>query len=54
LDAERVRSLLAECQAMKVAVGTAEILGYACKGYFDRLSDVCSRPGGCGDFAALD
>jgi hypothetical protein len=38
LDAERVRSLLAECQAMKVPL-EQEILNYACKGYFDRLSD---------------
>jgi alpha-amylase/alpha-mannosidase (GH57 family) len=38
LDAERVRSLLVECQAMKVAL-EREILGYACKGYFDRLSE---------------
>jgi alpha-amylase/alpha-mannosidase (GH57 family) len=37
LDAERVRSLLAECRAMKVPL-EREILGYACKGYFDRLS----------------
>ena len=38
LDAERVRSLLAECRAMKVGL-ECEILGYACKGYFDRLSE---------------
>jgi alpha-amylase/alpha-mannosidase (GH57 family) len=38
LDAERVRSLLAESRAMKVPL-EREILGYACKGYFDRLSD---------------
>ena len=38
LDVERVRSLLAECKAMKVAL-EREILGYACKGYFDRLSE---------------
>jgi hypothetical protein len=38
VDAERVRSLLAECQAMKVPL-EREVLGYACKGYFDRLSD---------------
>jgi alpha-amylase/alpha-mannosidase (GH57 family) len=38
LDTERVRSLLAECQAMKVPL-EQEILNYACKGYFDRLSD---------------
>jgi alpha-amylase/alpha-mannosidase (GH57 family) len=38
LDAERVRSLLAECRAMKVAM-EREILSYACKGYFDRLSE---------------
>jgi alpha-amylase/alpha-mannosidase (GH57 family) len=38
LDAERVRSLLAECRAMKVPVEN-EILAYACKGYFDRFSE---------------
>jgi len=38
LDPERVRSLLAECQAMKVPL-EEEVLNYACKGYFDRLSD---------------
>jgi len=38
LDAERVRSLLAECQETKVTLDK-EILAYACKGYFDRLSD---------------
>jgi alpha-amylase/alpha-mannosidase (GH57 family) len=42
LDAERVRSLLAECQAMKVAL-EREILAYACKGYFDRLSERLLR-----------
>jgi alpha-amylase/alpha-mannosidase (GH57 family) len=38
LDVERVRSLLAECRAMKVALED-ETLGYACKGYFDRLTE---------------
>jgi alpha-amylase/alpha-mannosidase (GH57 family) len=38
LDVERVRSLLAECRATKVSFAR-EILSYACKGYFDRLSD---------------
>jgi hypothetical protein len=38
LDAERVRSLLAECRAMKVPLDR-DVLGYAFKGYFDRLSD---------------
>jgi hypothetical protein len=38
LDVERVRSLLAECRAMKVAFAT-ELLAYACKGYFDRLAE---------------
>ena len=42
LDAERMRSLLAECQAMKVAL-EREILAYACKGYFDRLSERLLR-----------
>ncbi len=37
LDAERVRSLLAECQAGKVNLD-AQTLGYAAKGYVDRLS----------------
>jgi len=37
-DAERVRSLLAECQSMKVPL-EREIIGYAAKGYFDRLSE---------------
>ena len=38
VDAERVRSLLAECQALEVPL-EREVLGYACKGYFDRLSE---------------
>lgn len=38
LDAERVRSLLAECKGMNVTL-EHEILSYACKGYFDRLSE---------------
>jgi hypothetical protein len=38
LDAERVRSLLAECRAMNVTL-EREIIGYACKSYFDRLSE---------------
>jgi alpha-amylase/alpha-mannosidase (GH57 family) len=38
LDVERVRSLLAECQATKVTL-EHEHLAYACKGYFDRLSE---------------
>jgi alpha-amylase/alpha-mannosidase (GH57 family) len=38
LDAERVRSLLAECRATRVPL-EREVLGYACKGYFDRLSE---------------
>ena len=42
LDAERVRSLLAECQAMKVAL-EREILAYACKGCFDRLGERLLR-----------
>jgi alpha-amylase/alpha-mannosidase (GH57 family) len=37
-DAERVKSLLAECQAMKVPL-ERDVLAYACKGYFDRLSE---------------
>ncbi len=39
LDVERVRSLLAECLATKVAVDRDNLLLYACKGYFDRLSE---------------
>jgi alpha-amylase/alpha-mannosidase (GH57 family) len=42
LDVERVRSLLAECQAMKVRF-TREILSYACKGHFDRLSERLAK-----------
>jgi alpha-amylase/alpha-mannosidase (GH57 family) len=38
VDVERIRSLLAECRAMKVPL-EREIIGYTCKGYFDRLSD---------------
>jgi alpha-amylase/alpha-mannosidase (GH57 family) len=38
VDAERVRSLLAECLAMKVCL-EREIIAYACKGFFDRLSE---------------
>ncbi|HEY3860285.1 MAG TPA: DUF3536 domain-containing protein [Verrucomicrobiae bacterium] len=38
LDPERVRSLVAECQAMHVPLDR-EVLDYACKGYFDRWSE---------------
>jgi alpha-amylase/alpha-mannosidase (GH57 family) len=38
LDPERVRSLLAECRAMKVSL-EREVLCYACKAHFDRLSE---------------
>jgi hypothetical protein len=38
LDPERVRTLLAECQATHVQL-ERESLAYAFKGYFDRLSD---------------
>ncbi len=38
MDAERVRSLLAECRAMKVPL-EKEVLAYACKFHFDRLSE---------------
>ena len=38
MDPERVRSLLAEIQGTKVALDS-EILAYACKRHFDRLSE---------------
>jgi alpha-amylase/alpha-mannosidase (GH57 family) len=38
MDVERVRSLLAECQATHVTL-ERENLAYACKSYFDRLSE---------------
>ena len=38
LDSERIRSLLAECKAMKVDL-EREAIGYACKCYLERLSD---------------
>jgi hypothetical protein len=38
LDVERVRSLLAECLATKVTLDRDHI-AYACKSYFDRLSE---------------
>ncbi|MBI3879628.1 MAG: DUF3536 domain-containing protein [Verrucomicrobia bacterium] len=38
LDLERVRSLLAECEATKVALET-DVLNYALKEHMDRLSD---------------
>jgi alpha-amylase/alpha-mannosidase (GH57 family) len=38
MDAERVLSLLAECQSMKVTLDS-DVLSYACKGHFDRLSE---------------
>jgi hypothetical protein len=38
LDAERVRSLVAEGRAMNATLDWEE-LSYACKGYFDRLSE---------------
>ena len=38
VDPERVRSLLAECRALNVALEN-EVLAYSCKGYFDRLSE---------------
>jgi hypothetical protein len=45
LDVERVRSLLAECQAAKVPLDR-DNLAYSCKGYFDRLSDrLLKTPG---------
>jgi hypothetical protein len=38
LDPERVRSLLAECRATRVSL-EREVLCYACKAHFDRLSE---------------
>ena len=38
LDIERLRSLLAECEASHVTLAVDE-LAYACKGHLDRLSD---------------